>query len=386
MRIRFAEDMPVASVEVLSPDLATLEQFAVQPGTEKQVEVPSESSFIRVHLPSGRIVTLRHPGNLYYLVSRSELEGKLNRSLTTRRAPKSMHEVERYHEFRSVAARAAALPDTVFGFNPPMVDTQAAAPVLPDGIVATWIPPLAGHLSLDERELAFSPENRLEPYTLRVKLDSTVLVVRFPGNLNAAYVRVDELGSAGRVVGVRVATRGKIADTIGAYLARSDYYAAETMVPAAEKMVPWAEQAEGMLMGKIYDPYSATVAAYLLLRLERFDLMRDWARNLANWFPFLADGCVIWAWQNIRERENYAEAEEYLLKAAERGLPLHTEGLRLLSEGLRQIGKAGEAALAKLTKGVGRVLWNSPFTAQLEGTPDPAAVPTTCDVGYIPAA
>jgi hypothetical protein len=101
-----------------------------------------------------------------------------------------MHEVEGYHEFRSLATTAAALPDAVFGSNPPVVDTQAANPVLPSGIVAMWTPPLVGHLSLDERELAFSPkglreEDRPYPYMLRIKLDSTMLVVWLPGNLNA---------------------------------------------------------------------------------------------------------------------------------------------------------------------------------------------------------
>ena len=66
--------------------------------------------------------------------------------------------------------------------------------------------------------------------------------------------------------------------------------------------------------------------------------------------------------------------------------PPGIEGLRLLSEGLRQIGEPGETALLQLTKDVGRVLWNSPFTVQLEGTPDPGPITTTFDVGYIPAA
>ncbi len=47
------------------------------------------------------------------------------------------------------------------------------------------------------------------------------------------------------------------------------------------------------MQSKVRDPYAATVGGYLLLRLERFDLTRSWAGNLANWFEFLPDGCVI---------------------------------------------------------------------------------------------
>src|SRR5262249_36502120 len=159
-----------------------------------------------------------------------------------------------------------------------------------------------------------------EPYRLRVNVGPDTLVASFPGNLDAAYVRLGEVGSGGRVISVRVSTTMDVADTVGSYLARGDYYAAQTMLS-------WADQAEHRLMDRMADPFSATVGAYLLLRLEQYDLMRNWAKNLADWASPLADGCVIWAWQNIRQRQDYAVATEYLLKAAQRDLPLYTEGL-----------------------------------------------------------
>lgn len=133
------------------------------------------------------------------------------------------------------------------------------------------------------------------------------------------------------------------------------------------------------------NPYAATVGAYLLLRLERFDLMRDWAHNLATGFPFLSDGCVIWAWQNIRQRNNPEAATQYLLQAVTNGLPVYTEGLRLLSEGLRLIGLPGKQALENLNRMSGPVVWNSPFTARLEGTPLSTGITTTFDVDYMTA-
>jgi len=387
MRIRFAPDMPVAAVEVLSPDLETVKQVAIRPGGEEQVQVPSERSFIRVHLASGRIVTLRHDGNLTYEISRSALEGQRGRprSSTPNRPPITIQEVRGYHSFRSAAKQVSAattglpLPVELFGTEEPSPTqfTPGFNPVLPDGIRTQWQPEVRGRLSLDGRELAFTPIVQDHPYTLRVSVGETRLVVSLPGKLDAAYVRVDEVGEGGRMVSVRIATTSKEADTVGAYLTRGDYYAAETMAS-------WADEAAEMLDEKQRNPYAAAVGAYLLLRLERFDLMRDWAYNLATWFPFLSDGCVIWAWQNIRQRNDPTVAQHFLLEAVTRGLPVHTEGLRLLSEGLRLIGPPGVQALAELTRLSGQVVWNSPFTARLEGIPSTTGSTTTFDVDYMP--
>lgn len=160
---------------------------------------------------------------------------------------------------------------------------------------------------------------------------------------------------------------------------RGDYYAAETMAD-------WADKAEGMLHQKTIDPYAALVGAYLLLRLGRFDLMRIWSRNLADWFPFLPDGCVIWALQAVRERKDSKEATKYLLEASKRGHPIFTEGLKLLSQGLRLIGEPGEKALADLSQKTGRVLWSSPFTAVFEGQPASESAPLTFAVDYMAVA
>jgi hypothetical protein len=203
------------------------------------------------------------------------------------------------------------------------------------------------------------------------------LDVLLPGTVDAAYVRVDDLGSGGRLVGARISTSSDPADAVGSYLARADYYAAETMVD-------WADQAEQMLHAKMSDPFAATVGAYLLSRLGHYDRMRTWARNLADWFPALSDGCVIWALQALRQHNDGEEARKYLLEAVFRGHPIHTEGLKLLSQGLRLIGEPGEKALADLGRKTGRVLWTSPFTAVCEGTPSPGAAPTTFEVGYMP--
>lgn len=386
MRIRFAPDMPMAAVEVLSPELEIVKRLAVRPGHEEQIEVPSERSFIRVHLPSGRIVTLRHEGTLSYEITRSAIEGNRGRSRISSpyRPPISVQEVRGYHSLRSAAnqgstaIRGTPFPMEIFGTEAPSSATLVPQITLPESVRAEWDPDVRGRLSLDGRELAFSPTIQEHPYILRVLAGDTRLVVSLPGRLEATYVRLDEVGEGGRLVSVRVSTTSKDADTLGAYLARGDYYAAETMAS-------WADEAVEMLREKMENPCAATVGAYLLLRLERFDLMRDWAHNLAIQYPFLSDGCVIWAWQNIRQRNNPEAATEYLLKAVTTGLPIHTEGVRLLSEGLRLIGQPGKQALEHLNQVSGRVVWNSPFTARLEGTPSTTSITTTFDIDYMAA-
>jgi hypothetical protein len=181
------------------------------------------------------------------------------------------------------------------------------------------------------------------------------------------YARADQIkeGEA-LMISVRLATREPIADTILSYLERGDVY-------AAEGMVRWIEEAHDMLEGKMRDPYAAAVGGYLLLKLRRFDLLRNWVRNLANWFPFLPDGCVLWAWQQIHQNpSNENEIRSYLLQAASRGesditrgLPIYSQGLRLLLDGLSMLPDDGEAreAAARLRDISGAVLWDSPLTA-----------------------
>jgi hypothetical protein len=147
-------------------------------------------------------------------------------------------------------------------------------------------------------------------------------------------------------------------------------------------MADWAEQAEDTLQSKMRDPFAAAVAGYLLLRLERYDLMHDWAKNLAEWFPHMSDGCVIWATQVLHQSNDITAAQTYLLKAAERGWPIYTEGTRLLSESLRRIGKDGLAALRRLEGTNGSLIWSSPFTAQIKGLGEHDGRAISFDLGY----
>ena len=69
----------------------------------------------------------------------------------------------------------------------------------------------------------------------------------------------------------------------------ADYVAAGQFAQAAEL----ASDAEAMLFQKLANPIGATVGGYALLRLGGSEQLRDWPRNLQEWFPWLPDGAII---------------------------------------------------------------------------------------------
>ncbi|MGO8503796.1 caspase family protein [Rhizobium leguminosarum] len=75
----------------------------------------------------------------------------------------------------------------------------------------------------------------------------------------------------------------------------------------------FAADVERMLEYKMDSPLAATVGAMILLKANRLDLMHDWTRNLANWFPTLSDGVVLWVEQCRRTAMN-GKLDERLLE------------------------------------------------------------------------
>jgi hypothetical protein len=73
LKISFTPDMPAMAVEVVSPDFQVVDRLMLSGGQSRTVEVPSEASFLRMHLPSGGTVTVSDPGNLDRTISRASL-------------------------------------------------------------------------------------------------------------------------------------------------------------------------------------------------------------------------------------------------------------------------------------------------------------------------
>jgi hypothetical protein len=362
MQITFAADMPPATVEVVTPNLESVGRMWIAPGERKSIDVPSEATFLRVHLGDGQIVTLDDPGNLDRHIDRAALTPKRERERiepVMTRGPFARRRLESKRRLR--------------GTFPPM--NSMASPTAIEGVdVSLQLSgvPLLSHSDEPGTELEFGPEKLTEPLDLRLSMGSTEAHVRLPGFIDEVVVRSDRLENGKRMVTVRVRSSSPTADTIGGYLHRGDLH-------SAAAMAEWAAQARELLQEKRRNPFSAAAGAYLLLRLRDFDRMKDWARNLANWFPYISDGSIIWATQLILQRQNESELRDYLQSALARPLPVFTEGLRLLRDGLRLAGM--NDAVQELNQRTGVVLWDSPFTAMLRGERTESVV---IDIDYAP--
>jgi len=376
LRVAFASDMPAATVEVVSPEMEVVQRFMLDAGRSRTVDVPSEASFLRVHLPSGQVVTLQDPGNLNREVSMEEIlagsslrsrggqQGAATRAPAPALSPDDTdpsdaptpNELRRYHRVRSMAAPSSMGGGQVL----PLAQFGTASLIGPGG---GTIPGFSASRSREARwEVQGLPIH--PPYQLRIEQPSgSVLVVRVPGNVRNVWARADVLRERSAVsYSVRIQTSSDNADAIAGYLHRGDLY-------SAEAMAEWCDEAIGMLQSKMADPYAAVVGAYLLLKLKRFSQMRDWVRNLAEWFPFLPDGCVVWASQLMQQpSSDPAEIRKYLLEAVKRGLPVYTEGLRLLTDGLRLMGEEGMAPREQVRAATGVVVWDSPVTGAVQTT------------------
>ncbi|MFD1103826.1 caspase family protein [Sphingobium olei] len=106
---------------------------------------------------------------------------------------------------------------------------------------------------------------------------------------------------------------------------------------AAQKLANLVEMRD-VVMQKRLSPVAAALAAGLLLRAGATDQLSDWPRNLADWFPYLADAPILWAETILQrtdmDRPNLAdptvrEAFHYFMMAAERGPPLLATSLAM---------------------------------------------------------
>ena len=140
--------------------------------------------------------------------------------------------------------------------------------------------------------------------------------------------------------------------------------------------------AEDLLYSKVRNPVGAAVGGYFLLRTRDLDRLHDWANNLADWFPWMADGLVIHAWQLILQASTdkadtagpIATARGRLIDASNRGFPIYSEGLRLLRDGLLLFHRKAKgddpdvsAALERIASYVAAADWSAvttTFTAE----------------------
>jgi hypothetical protein len=176
---------------------------------------------------------------------------------------------------------------------------------------------------------------------------------------------------------IKIETRNAISDSILQLMSRGSVDDAKSLVPA--------ERAEDLLWDKQYDPSAAAVGGYYLLKIQDLDRMHDWGKNLANRFPKIPDGSIIYAWQLLQQQRrsnelNVSEIRRRLLEAFNRGIPIYTEGMRLLYEGInllyfhneKQRGGDTELfhALTELRKYTDSLDWSGLTTSFFAESPD----------------
>ena len=353
LMITFAPDMPPASVEVVAPDFSTVDRVSLSAGDNKEVDVPSEGSFLRVHLASGESVTLRDPGNLNRTIGLSDVLSSRRQRASVSTAPR-----DRRISLRDVQRRAA-VPVAPFA---KAVGARVFEADLEGGVKVTLVDdedhPQDGDVCEEDTTVVFKPPRMDGRYLLTMQANDVRARLRLPGSTREITVRSNELEDGQRVASVRVSTSNAHADALAGYLHRGDLY-------SASSMAGWAEKAEDLLQQKMADPFAAVVGAYLLLRTRNIDLLHDWTRNLMESFPRIPDAVVIRAWHLIYRRGDEAEIRALFERALDGSLPIFTEGLRLLSNGVRLL-QDSEKAVAKLNRHVRRSLSRSPFTATLE--------------------
>lgn len=114
-------------------------------------------------------------------------------------------------------------------------------------------------------------------------------------------------------------------------------------------------QLRELVRQKLDSPLAATIAALVLLRAGRLDLLESWLRNLADWFQRLPDGAVLWAEQILRQEPDrkaaVAKATESLVRLVERGLPVTAEALSYAATQTERLHRARDLIPENLITG-----------------------------------
>lgn len=160
-------------------------------------------------------------------------------------------------------------------------------------------------------------------------------------------------------IGTSWVVRDPKCGTMLGYLAKGDFQAALSVANYQDAL--------NMLFEKFSNPLGAAAGGYLLLGAmkpgEEVDRPRwhGWIRNLMNYFEWLPDGAVQYAWLQLRQGElerNREAARSALFEAFDRGLPYYTLGLRWLVDGLTLLGEGDGEAEQRLRQ-VQQVAWHA---------------------------
>lgn len=185
--------------------------------------------------------------------------------------------------------------------------------------------------SFDE-EKGFLSFNRNVNVVMEINIDlKKSIFISSAGKYCAYNVKFIESTSNSNNLGISILLRDKVAQALLVLMSNGDIGKGKTLFNG--------DDAEKLLLKKVEDPIAAAVGGYFLLKTRELDKMHDWAKNLANWFEWMPDGAIIYAWQmiHLQKKEDKFLIANYLIEATDRGIPFFTEGLRLLFEGLSML-------------------------------------------------
>ncbi len=368
LRMRFGAAMPAAIVEVIAPNLETVARVLLTAEVSRIVDVPSESCLLRVHLPSGEIVTLEDSGSLDREVTLDTIDARARRQTQDATASDHAESLEAGLLFEGQAAAET----TSLGPEPRTHSDSESLPLLPQTDAPLGVHGVARLFDSDGlpiakaragREARWDLDGPLHQGPLALRIEQPAgqrLELRLPGDARRVRVRADAFGpGAALTLRVRLSTAAPAADALVSYLHRGDLH-------SAAAMTAWLNGSEVLRRETMEDPYAACVGAYLLLRLRAFGELRHWSRDLVDRFPTIPDVAVILAAQQQHgSPRDTGGIRELLVQAAQRDLPVYTEGLRLLLDGLHLLGDEGQDLRRRLRARTGAVIWPSPLTASI---------------------
>lgn len=238
----------------------------------------------------------------------------------------------------------------------PLVRDESTPGLAGMGFASTWATRWKGEAARDWQQIDFDGESvSRDDHTVRYRFEvdeqSNVLQLGGPA-VGWRFVSLP----ARSVVDVTVAPRGE--DDLAVEVTTQSAEAEALLGYLRTGAVEGADvTAESLLGRKRVDPIAAAIGGYYLLRTARLDRLSDWGPNLSEWFPWLADGAIVNAWQHIHAgREHRGDSDHHfdtarreLLLATQRGLPIYTEGLKLLVDGLRLLRSDAQAGDAEVS-------------------------------------
>jgi len=141
-----------------------------------------------------------------------------------------------------------------------------------------------------------------------------------------------DLSSPGLDQGYRlsIVVRDSLIGSMLAYLGSGNIDAAATI----------NQEAHQLLWDKVVNPLAAAAGSYVMvasLKPGEKDYWHQWVANLMNWFPWLPDGAIPYAWVLLKSDlsiEAMQQARSALLEGFRRGLPYYSMGVRMLLDGL----------------------------------------------------